>query len=91
MRNPTVPETFEQWPAKNNPGGIALPPRHSGGARRRPPSPARIDEQRLADLAHEILAAAIRLAAMLEVAQRIASSQGRGIAEMTAVGGPGNA
>jgi hypothetical protein len=58
---------------------------------RRPlPSP-RIDEQRLADLAHEILATAIRLAAMLEVAQQINSEQRKGETEPAAMGEYGNA
>jgi hypothetical protein len=91
VKGPIVRNPLEQWPAKSEPGGIALPPHYGGGAHRRSPSPARIDEQRVADLAHEILAAAIRLAAMLEVAQRIASAQGKGTAEMAVAGGPGHA
>jgi hypothetical protein len=87
VRNLTVPETpLEQWPAKRAPGGVALSLHHGSGARR-PLSSPRINEQRVADLAHEILAAAIGLAAMLEVAQQIASAQRKG----TVAGGPGNA
>ena len=87
MRNLTVPETpLEQRPAKRA-GSLALPFHHGSGAYRRPLSSPRINEQRVADLAHEILAAAIRLAAMLEVAQQIASAQRKG----TVAGEPGNA
>jgi hypothetical protein len=92
VRNPTVPETpLEQWPARREPGSIAWPPRHGRGAHRRPLSSPRIDEQRLADLAHEILAVAIRLAAMLEVAQQVNATQRKDTAEMAAAGGAGNA
>jgi hypothetical protein len=92
VRNPTVPETpLEQWPAKREPGSIALPRYRGSGAHNRSLSPARMDEQRLAELANELLGAAIRLAAMLEVAQQIRAGQRGGKTEMAAWGEHGNA
>ncbi len=93
VRNPTVPETpLEPWPAKRKPGSIIVLPGHRGSAAHRRPLPSpRIDEQRLADLAHEILAAAIRLAAMLEVAQQISSEHEADKTEAAAMGEYGNA
>ena len=92
MRNPTVTETpLEPWPAKRKPGSIA-PPWHRGSAAHRRLLPApRIDEQRVADLAHEILATAIKLAAMLEVAQQISSEHEADKTEAAAMGEYGNA
>lgn len=90
MQIPTLPETALKRPIKEKPNSIALT-QHSSGAQRRPLFSPRIDEQRVADLAHEMLAAAIKLAAMLEVAQQVASARRKGTADVAAVEGPGNA
>lgn len=93
MRNLNVPEApLEQWSTRSEPGSIAMPLHHGNdgsGAHRRVLSAPRIDEQRVADLAQEILASAIRLVAMLKVAQQVASAQSK--ANMAAAGGPDNA
>lgn len=78
MRNSTItPVTFEHWLAKQAPGAIALPmPGGSAAPQQRLPAP-RLDEQRLADLANEILATAIELAVALEASRQAPSTRGR--------------
>jgi hypothetical protein len=91
MRNRTASEIpLKQWQAKQAPGSIALTLHHGSDAYCRPPALPRIDEQRLGDLAQEILAAAIKLAAMLEVAQQISSAKRNNAAEMAGMEGDGN-
>ena len=90
MRNPTVtPTSFEQWLAERASGVIALPMQSSSDALRRPLSAAPVDQQRLANLAGEILAAATKLAAIVEIAQRTARVQYRRKARVR-TGGPGD-
>lgn len=61
---------------------------HGGSAAQQPPvSPRRCDDERLADLATEILAAAIRMAAVLDAAQQ-ARSMRRDRAMVAAAGEP---
>jgi hypothetical protein len=61
VRNPTAtPTTFEQWLADRAAGAIAVPVQSSGGRRRAAGAP-HFDKERLADLANDILADAIKL------------------------------
>ena len=70
MRNPTVTQMrFEQWLTERAPDVIAPPTRGSRDAPHLPASAPPIDRERVADLASEILAAAIKLAATLEAAR----------------------
>jgi hypothetical protein len=68
--NPTItPMRFEQWLTERAQGVITPPMRGSRDAPHLPPSAPPIDRERVADLASEILAAAIELAATLEAAR----------------------
>jgi tRNA1(Val) A37 N6-methylase TrmN6 len=70
VRNPTVtPMRFEQRLTERARDVIAPPMRGSRDAPLLRPSAPPIDRERVADLASEILAAAIKLAATLEAAR----------------------
>jgi len=70
VRNSTVAEAdFDQWLAARASAAIVVPSQRGNGAH--PDTRGvRVDQDRLAALATEILAAAIRMAALLEVAQQ---------------------
>lgn len=71
MRNSTlVSATFAQWLASGGPKPDASPNLEGDDFEYRPIAAASMDHERLAMLANEILTAAIKLAAVLEVAQR---------------------
>jgi hypothetical protein len=70
VKNPTVTQMrSEQWLTERARDVIAPPTRGIRGAPHPPASAPPIDRERVADLASEILAAAIKLAATLEAAR----------------------
>jgi hypothetical protein len=70
VRNPTVtPKSFAQWLSENAQDAIALP-RSSDNAPRRQSFALTANEQRIADLAADILEAAIKLTVMVETVQK---------------------
>lgn len=89
MRNPSVtPKSFAQW-LNENAQGVILLPRSSGYAPRRQSSARTVSEQRIAELAADILEAAIRLTVMVETAQKAARMQYKRDARAQ-TGGPGD-
>ena len=88
MRNSTnTPATFEQWLAEQAAGMIALP---MPGGSATPLSAPRVDEQRLAYLATELLVMAIKLAVTLEVSRQASSARSRSAMRAAAAGGETN-